>query len=310
MTFAAGTTILRPEIMKRWLEVESQLPAGSTKLLLFLASVSNFDGPNRWRRTADLAEQFNTPERTIRKQLLALESAGLIMRDAGRVSLINGTDMPPNQLTERHTGAEKRHVRAEKRHTGAATPQENAVQQPKNDGPKEEGIKNNNTKSGRVVVEGAPNPPPEAPPNALRFFERLAGFNFAMSYNRDLSRWYEEYTPEFLQLAWRLAPTVSGGKSRYVFVDWLNRESGKPWPEELTLAYRRALHAVQNNTTVPGAPPALDATVRVGDRVGRVIAIDPETHRASVQVGESRAQAISVPWSALQAVTVPERKSA
>ena len=75
---------------------------------------------------------------------------------------------------------------------------------------------------------------------AVQFFHDLAGYNFVTSYRLHLARWHEMYSPEFLRLAWKLAPTVGTIRVPSVaFVYVLNRE--KPWPDALREQYERDL---------------------------------------------------------------------
>lgn len=60
---------------------------------------------------------------------------------------------------------------------------------------------------------------------ALHFFHGLAGYGFTANYRLHLARWFGDYTPAFLRLAWRLVPTLPGVKLSAVGFVWLlNRE--------------------------------------------------------------------------------------
>lgn len=153
-------------------------------------------------------------------------------------------------------------------------------------------------------VEAREDRPANPAHQALVFFEHLCGYGFAISHNPHLTRWWDTYTPEFLTLAWRLAPAAPGshGRAQWVFVDWLNRHPNKPWPDELTLAYKRLclpLHTA--GETVPDAAPRLGAEVRLGRRVGRVVAVNADRCEADIQIGPDAAHIVTAPWASVVA---------
>jgi hypothetical protein len=77
---------------------------------------------------------------------------------------------------------------------------------------------------------------------ALQLFNELAGSQFVVTYRDDLTRWHENYTIDFLRLAWKLAPSVPGVKVASSAFAWmLKRERG--WPEALKAQYERDLTA-------------------------------------------------------------------
>ena len=93
---------------------------------------------------------------------------------------------------------------------------------------------------------------------ALHFFHGLAGYGFTANYRLHLARWFGDYTPAFLRLAWRLAPTLPGVKVSAVGFVWLlNRE--KEWPEALRAHYERELSAAAQPTAAAASAPRVVA---------------------------------------------------
>jgi len=94
--------------------------------------------------------------------------------------------------------------------------------------------------------------------DAVEFFLALAGYNFVTANRLHLARWAESYTPDFLRLAWKLAPTVANVRvAGYAMVFLLNRE--REWPDALKAQYGQDV-----------APPAQQVSARevqVGDRL-------------------------------------------
>ena len=129
--------------------------------------------------------------------------------------------------------------------------------------------------------------------DAVQFFHGIAGYNFVQTYRLDLARWTETYTPEFIRLAHRLAPTLPGGKGFYVLADLLNRDPRKPWPDALTRLYVAEQRQTGN---VAGRAPELGEILVCGDQSGRVIEVDTDEHRVSIQIGRDATEYITVPW--------------
>lgn len=164
----------------------------------------------------------------------------------------------------------------------------------------------NTNQSARVSGCSAP-PAPRAEHHgddhdALMWFNKLAGYNFVTRYRADLARWFERYSPEFLRLAFDLAPTLDGAKGIFVFVDLLNQDSRRPWPVALQRQYAadfKARNAVQDGET-PVVGEIRVMTDGTG-RSGRVLEVYPDRHQLRLQTGQDETEAIDTPWS----VTAP-----
>lgn len=130
--------------------------------------------------------------------------------------------------------------------------------------------------TARAPVVGArPAPIRTADPgddaDALQAFHALAGYGFCATYRLHLARWFDAYSPAFLSLAWRVAPTVLGVKVASVGFVWLlNRE--REWPDALKAQYERDLQPV----LAPESAPV--ARVQPGDLLRW-----PDGHTATVE---------------------------
>lgn len=160
----------------------------------------------------------------------------------------------------------------------------------------------NETSSTQQASEQAGKPEERATDQtALTFFDALAGYGFCAGNRAHLARWHDDYSEDFLRLAWKLAPTMKDVRvARVGFVWLLNRE--KAWPEALANQYSR-------DQKVPPAAAAdvpFIGEVRVtkDGRSGRVTEVDADERKLSLQIGEDAAESLWIPW----AVTEPAVK--
>lgn len=73
----------------------------------------------------------------------------------------------------------------------------------------------------------------DADGEAMRLFARIVNANFVNNNRFHLQSWAEQYTPEFIELAWNLAKSgKSGAHVPAVGLVWL-LQGTKPWPSEL-----------------------------------------------------------------------------
>lgn len=104
----------------------------------------------------------------------------------------------------------------------------------------------------------------------LKFFEKLMGFQKAHHYFHHLERWDEQYSREFISLAWRLAPAhkhprFAHRNPEFLFVDWLNRHKDCSWPEPLQSQYEQDLKtALPELHKAPISTPSPTAEFVVG----------------------------------------------
>ncbi len=118
---------------------------------------------------------------------------------------------------------------------------------------------------------------PDAQPDAVRFFGDLLGpangSHFVMSNLYHVDRWLAEYSPAFIRLAWKFAPSVPGVRRRSAGLVWLlNGE--REWPEELRAQYEADLQAERDRQR----PASAAARVQIGDLLRW-----PDGHTATVQ---------------------------
>lgn len=96
--------------------------------------------------------------------------------------------------------------------------------------------------------------------DAVQMFHDIAGYAFVARYRADLARWYREYSPEFLRLAYKISGVLPGAKGIWTFADVLNRDPRREWPEELQAQYRADVQA-----SIKPAAEAKESPVKVGD---------------------------------------------
>lgn len=134
------------------------------------------------------------------------------------------------------------------------------------------------------------------PPDARMFFGLLCGGYFVSRQRLNVERWFAQYTPEFLQLAWQLAPTVEGGKAQYVFVDWLDRSPSRIWPPALVAQHARDVAIVP----APAQRPNEGETWTCRAGTGPVVEVNPRAQVATIQWGPEPGDVIELPWAAMQ----------
>lgn len=134
------------------------------------------------------------------------------------------------------------------------------------------------------------------------FASHAEGQRFCTHNAGQLDRWAADYTPEFVRLAWRLAPTVPGVHRPQHALAWLlNRE--REWPTELRRQYRDDLRAAGQHGGDEPAPAVGEVRVLTdgSGRSGRVLEVYPDTRMLRLQIGQDETEAIDTPWS----VTAP-----
>lgn len=154
-----------------------------------------------------------------------------------------------------------------------------------------------------------PSPPssarPPSPPraeyhgddhDAVVFFHDLAGYGFVVRYRMDLARWHRDYSPDFLRLAKRLAPTLPGAKGIFTLADLLNQDPRKPWPPALIAQHRLDTAPAPITSTRPAEGETW--TCRAG--TGPVVEVNPRAQVATIQWGPEPGDVIELPWAAMQ----------
>lgn len=130
--------------------------------------------------------------------------------------------------------------------------------------------------------------------DALQFFDGLCGYGFVAQNRLHLARWFEAYTPEWLRLAWQIAPTMKDVRvARVGFIWLLNRE--KPWPDALTRQYARDQKPTGDGE---GEHPQVGELRATQDgRTGRVIEVDAGERKLTLQIGDDASDCLWLPWA-------------
>lgn len=145
---------------------------------------------------------------------------------------------------------------------------------------------------------------PSVSPAALSLFMGLflshaEGHHFCATNAASLDRWHAAYSPEFVRLAYELAPTLRGVQRASKGFEWLlNRE--RDWPDALRRQYRADMQAAEQKPISDTPQPGEIRVMTDGTgRSGRVLDVYDD-HTLRLQIGQDETEAIDVPWNSTQ----------